>query len=135
VTVDEGFEVLGEVLVQRSVRAARFRHGDTFINGPPPELRELNNGHGLVVVLNYHLKATLEFLQHRWEIIRHLRVGHVDLFHMFDHTSLIGVGVDSLSFSVHEAGAAFEPGEIVDRGAGRWCGEKRGWRQRSAQFT
>ena len=46
-----------------------------------------NHGYPPMILLHHNLSPVLELLQHGGEVVRHLGVCHVDLFHTFNHTS------------------------------------------------
>ena len=69
-----------------------------------------NHGYPSMILLHHNLGPVPEFLQHGGEVVRHLGVGHADLFHIFNHTScssspacapVIGRAAHTHFFSLH----------------------------------
>ena len=63
-----------------------------------------NHGYPPMILLHHNLSPVLEFLQHGGEVVRHLGVGHVDPFHIFNDmssSSSFALTVHTHFFSLH----------------------------------
>lgn len=83
--VDASLDVLGEVRIGDRCVAQTFfiglRERNTVIDGSARRLGCPDDSYWSVILLDDHFGALADFLQHSSEVLRHLRLAHMDLCH------------------------------------------------------
>jgi hypothetical protein len=106
--LDDLFQVLAELFIERDRRAMRFREGNALRKHParPPwglsDVRRSDDGHRPVVLFDHNLGAGAHPFQHAVNIARELGLGDVQRRHIFDDTLFFGLGFSSASLEMKQ---------------------------------